>query len=201
MNNTSLSRLGKLSAGDPEEWRVFPSLYAPFIRGQLSRMLANPADVEEVEQEVLTVLVVQIKTFQRRRDGSFRNFLRKISYHKALELLGKLASGRLPQGSGDSAPIVNSWADPASDLSRLWDADHRRFALDKILFEARKRCGDEKVAIYCELKKKDLTREEIAQSFDKSPATLYRIQNEVNRVLEQIRLEFGELLDLDDLVL
>lgn len=203
MNNTSLSRLGKLSAGDPEEWKALPTLYAPFIRGQLSRMLSNSADVEEVEQEVLTVLFVQMKKFQRQRDGSFRNFLRKISYHKALELLSKISSGRLPQGTGDPdvALAVTGWADPASDMSRLWDEDHRRFALQQILLEARKRCGVEKVTIYCELKKKEMSREEIAKRNFVSPATLYRIQSEVNGVLQRIRLEFGDLLDLDELSL
>lgn len=202
IENTSASRLGRLVDGDADEWQQLPILYAQFIRGQLSRMLSNPADVEEVEQEVLAVLVARIKTFERQRDGSFRKFLRTISYHKALELLGKLSSGRLPAGTGDTgvALALHAWADPTSDLSRLWDEDHRAFALEQILLEARQRCGEQKVAIYCELKRKELSREAIAQQHKVSPATLFRIQSEVNGVLEQIRKKCGKWLDLDDLV-
>lgn len=203
MSNTSMSCLGRLVAGDPEEWQVFPAMYSPFIRGQLSRMLFNKSDVDEIEQEVLVVLVEGIKGFHRQRDGSFRTYLRRICYYKALELLGKLSAGRLPQGTGDSAfaTSLHDWADPSSGLSRVWDEDHRKFALDQILLQARKRCGDHKVAVYCELKKKEASREEIASRFNLSLATLFRIQSEVNGVLEQIRQEYADVLDLDELVM
>lgn len=201
MSVTSVTQLVRLRDGSPDAWTEFLAMYESFLRGQLERMLKNAADVEEVQQDVLAVLVTQIKMFERQRDGSFRKYLRLLCRNKALELLGKLAAGRLPQGTGDTATagFVEQWSDPSSELSLLWDEEHRQFALKAVLAEARKRCGEKKIAIFLELKQ-GRPREEVAQQFEISLATVFRIQAEVAGAIEKIRAEWGDLLDLDELV-
>ena len=74
MEETSLSLLDSLR--DPQNasaWQRVVDLYDPLIRGWLRRQQLGEQDLDDVTQEVLTVLARKIHEFEHQQQvGSFR---------------------------------------------------------------------------------------------------------------------------------
>lgn len=87
MHTTSLPLLGRMRLrSDEASWSEFVDLYAPLLyRWNVSAGL-QPADAEEVVQEVLIVVHRRIDDFDRGRPGAFRAWLRAITLNKIREI-------------------------------------------------------------------------------------------------------------------
>lgn len=126
--DTSLSLLERLrTPGDQDAWNRLDSLYRPFI----ARILRydsglRQADAEDLVQEVMTVLVGKVAGFERQRTGSFRRWLREITHHC-------VQAYRKKQRPAADCSRLDQLADPHSDLSKLWDEEHDRHVLQKLL--------------------------------------------------------------------
>src|SRR5947209_8056665 len=80
MAETSLTLLERLQREpDPAAWQRLVELYAPLIGRWLARSPLQPADHDDLTQEVLQIVVQKVPEFQRRRDGSFRAWLRVVT--------------------------------------------------------------------------------------------------------------------------
>src|SRR5713101_7846680 len=88
---TSLSLLNRLrqAAPNPADWRRLHEIYRPLIRSWMRRVPGVADEADDLAQEVLVVLFRELASFERRRDGSFRAWLRQITlnriraFHKA----------------------------------------------------------------------------------------------------------------------
>jgi len=89
----------------------------------------DPADVA---QEVLMVLVREIPRFERRREGSFRAWLRQVTVNKVRSC--RKRQHRRPVVGLDAAErFLEQLTDPDGDLAREWDLDHDRHVFEKLL--------------------------------------------------------------------
>jgi RNA polymerase sigma factor (sigma-70 family) len=126
---TSVSLLERLRAAPAEaDWRRLVQLYEPFVR----RWLRDPrlhADRDDLVQDVLATLVRELPAFERRREGSFRAWLRAVAVNR-YHLWQRQRPHRAGPADGDLAQL----ADPHSALSRRWDAEHDEHVLRR-LFE------------------------------------------------------------------
>jgi RNA polymerase sigma-70 factor (ECF subfamily) len=135
MPQTSASLLGRLRhKSDAGAWQRLIDLYEPLIRGWLRRHGLQPADADDLVQEVLGVLVQELPAFEHNgRLGAFRNWLRTITAH----CLRRFWRARLyrAEGAGGSAweEHLRQLEDPASGLAGLWDLEHDRHVLRKLL--------------------------------------------------------------------
>ena len=120
---TSASLLDRL-AGTPTQadWRRLHDLYRPLLDGWAVRAGVPHADVDDLVQEVLMAVVRQVGGFERRGDGAFRGWLRTILGRRITDHLRRQAVR--PVATGDLASRLDELADPAGDLSRLWDREH-----------------------------------------------------------------------------
>ena len=131
---TSTSLLERLrNAPDEATWRRLDDLYRPLIRRWLLRDPMLRDESEDLVQEVMEVLVRELPCFQRHRTGSFRRWLREITVHRLLAHQRARRNrprvfGAVPQES----PLAQL-ADPHSELSRLWEEEHDRFVLRRLL--------------------------------------------------------------------
>ena len=135
MNNTSLSLLYRLQhAPEAETWNRLVTLYAPLLRAWLHRFELQDSDADDLVQEVLLSVSRDIGRFAHGgRAGAFRAWLRAI-------LINRLrnhwrARKRLP-GPNDGSEMARKLAeleDPASDLSCLWNEEHDRSVLQRLL--------------------------------------------------------------------
>ena len=135
MNTTSLSLLDRLRNAKPDadEWRKLHDVYLPLIRRWLLRDASLGEEVEDLSQEIMSVLIRELPRFQRRRCGSFRRWLRTITAHR----LGAFYRSRQNRpvalgGSWEDSPLMHL-ADSDSELGRQWDREHDRYVLARLL--------------------------------------------------------------------
>lgn len=126
---TSLSMLDRLGGGDPGTWQRMVGLYGPLMHAWLRPRGLQPADVDDVTQNTLTVVVRRLPEFRHNgRPGAFRTWLRGVVANVLRDHLRTAA--RKPAG-GDA--LLAEVDDPASELSRQWDEQHDRHVFRGLL--------------------------------------------------------------------
>jgi RNA polymerase sigma-70 factor (ECF subfamily) len=135
MSQTSISLLERLRL-HPEsaDWERLVELYAPLVRRWLLRHDVPAADADDLTQDVLGVVVRELVDFRHnQRPGAFRAWLRAITVNR----LRGYWRGRQhsPQAGGDSdaARRLEQLEDPHSSLSQLWDQEHDRYVLGRLM--------------------------------------------------------------------
>jgi RNA polymerase sigma-70 factor (ECF subfamily) len=134
MDETSLTLLGRLQQGpDPASWQRLVDIYAPLIGRWLARSPLQSADHENLVQEVLTILVQKLPNFERRREGSFRAWLRVVTAN-CLQAHWRSEKYRtLATGGSDFHLKLQELEDPHSALAQAWDAEHDRHVAARLL--------------------------------------------------------------------
>jgi RNA polymerase sigma-70 factor (ECF subfamily) len=119
---------------DAESWKRLVDLYTPLLRGWLRRNLVAEDDVDDLVQEVMTVLVRELPEFQYdRRRGSFRGWLRTITVNRLRMFWRSRQNRPLATGASDLARKLDELEDPHSALSRLWDREHDQHVARRLL--------------------------------------------------------------------
>jgi RNA polymerase sigma-70 factor (ECF subfamily) len=127
--DTSLTLLDRLSAGDQDAWRHMVTLYTPLLRGWLRQAALQPADIEDLTQNALAVVLRKLPAYRHNgHRGAFRTWLRRIIDNVLRESLR--GGGRRATGG---AELLAQLEDPASELNRRWDAEHDRHLLRGLL--------------------------------------------------------------------
>jgi RNA polymerase sigma-70 factor (ECF subfamily) len=129
---TSFSLLERLRlSSDSAAWQRLVDLYTPYIQSWLRRQNVQPADVDDLTQEVLQSVVRALPNFEHDlRPGAFRRWLRTITVNQ----LRSFWRVRRPQTlTPEAEQALDRLEDPASDLSRLWDEEHDRHVVGRLL--------------------------------------------------------------------
>ena len=107
-------------------WEEFTQLYRPLIyRIAVSRGL-QPADANDITQEVMTRVAKSIRLFAPDSSkGSFRGWLSRITRNLVIEFMRN--RNRLPKTSDDTGVyrIIQSKPDPGSE-SQMFDIEYER---------------------------------------------------------------------------
>ncbi|MFO0966216.1 MAG: sigma factor [Gemmataceae bacterium] len=99
--------------------------YAPAIRAYLHALLPQPADVDEVLQEILLHVLERGFTPERVRRGRFRDYLIATVRYSAWKTLRRKKAQPLSAEQVDGLP-----ASPATAADAQWRADWRQCLLD-----------------------------------------------------------------------
>jgi RNA polymerase sigma-70 factor (ECF subfamily) len=119
---------------DDQAWRRFVDLYTPLIRHWLSRHGLQAADVDDLSQEVLAVVIRKLPEFEHnRRPGAFRTWLRTITAYRLGDFLRARRNRPPALGQSNIEHLLEQLRDPASDLSREWDRLHDRHVARRLL--------------------------------------------------------------------
>jgi RNA polymerase sigma-70 factor (ECF subfamily) len=189
---TSISLLDRLRAARPDasDWDRLHDLYMPLIRRWLGRVPVLGDEVADLSQEILVVMAREIPRFDRKREGSFRAWLRQVTVNRV----------RIHRRKGRRRPIVgldpadgflDRLADPNDDLARQWDREHDSHVVEKLL-----------AAVEAEV---NPTTWEAFRRFALEGEPARRVADELNmtenavvlaksRVMRRLRLEAGEIL-------
>ena len=134
MSETSASLLERVrGAGDAESWQRLVDVYTPLIRNWLRRQQLIPSEHDDVIQEVLSIIVRKIPTFEHNgRPGAFRAWLRAITVNCLRDFWRSKKAPALPNDS-DVLSRLAELEDPASNMSRLWDEEHDRAVTRRLL--------------------------------------------------------------------
>jgi RNA polymerase sigma-70 factor (ECF subfamily) len=135
MAQTSFSLLERLRT-EPDEaaWQRLVDLYTPLIHGWLRRQFVQIHDAEDLTQDVLRVVVRELKSFQHNHQpGAFRSWLRTITVNR---LRGHWRSRRGKAEPAADSAVERQLAeleDPHSGLSQIWNEQHDRHVMARML--------------------------------------------------------------------
>jgi RNA polymerase sigma-70 factor (ECF subfamily) len=128
-----LDRLRQAGSGHPD-WQRLDDLYRPLIRAWLTRVPGLGDEADDLTQEVLLILFRELPRFERRRDGSFRAWLRQITVNRIRRSLdGKRRRPRTASTPDEAEAFLSQLEDPNGALSQQWDADHDRHVFGRLL--------------------------------------------------------------------
>jgi RNA polymerase sigma factor (sigma-70 family) len=135
MAETSISLLERLRREpSAEEWQRLVQIYTPLIRHWLGRYALAEADRDDLAQDVMAVVVRRLPEFEHnQRHGAFRHWLRMIVTHRLRDFWRAQRSRPQSAGGSDFLRLVEELEDPASGLSRLWEQEHDRHVVEKVL--------------------------------------------------------------------
>jgi len=194
MNTTSLSLLDRLRRAGPDsvEWRKLQDIYLPLIRGWLARVADLRDEAEDLSQEVLVVLFRELPAFERRRDGSFRAWLRQITVNR----VWTFQKTRRKTPNAEAGPVADQLlaqlADPNSDLVRQWDREHDRHVFDKLLTLVK---GDFELNTWQAFRRFALEGRPAASVAEELGMKESAVMQAKSRILKRLREEAGGLLD------
>ena len=128
---TSLSLLNQVREpvghAAEEAWERLVPIYQSLLQKWLRAAGLQQADGDDVSQRVLEVLVRRLPGFEHNgRRGAFRAWLRGITDNFLREFWRKKPTPK-------SSSLLDQLVDPHSDLSKLWDEQHDRHVLHRLL--------------------------------------------------------------------
>ena len=191
---TSQSLLDRLhDRANHQAWQRLLTIYEPWLRGWLSRHDLQPADVEDVLQDILMVVSEKLPDFVHNgQPGAFRSWLRMILTNRTLHFL---RSRRHRQALAPQP--INDWldqlADPASALSRQWDLEHDQQLVRRLLASIQMEFNPTNWQVFQMLVLDNRPVAEVAQHFHITPNAVYVAKA---RVLARLRAELRGLMEI-----
>ncbi len=194
MNTTSLGLLERLKHARPDasEWLRLRDIYSPMISRWLSRLSNLHQEVDDLTQEVLLVLFRELPAFERRRDGSFRAWLRQITVSRMYAFYKTRRKQPLAMGGPEIDQLLAQLADPTSELARQWDLDHDKHVIQKLLAIVEKDFEPSTWQAFTRFALEGRPAAQVAGELGVTESTVVQAKF---RVLKRLREEAGGLLD------
>ena len=192
MMPTSLSLFDRLKREAPAsaDWKKLDEIYRPLIQRWLRRVPGLGDESEDLVQDVLIVLVREIPRFDRKREGSFRAWLRLVTVNRVRSYWKK--RNRRPLAGLDlTGGYLDQLSDPNGELAKEWDGEHDKEVFQKLLavvqadFSAATRLAFQRFALEGE------PAASVAAELGISENAVIQAKA---RILRRLRKEAGELL-------
>lgn len=194
MSDTPLSLLQRARQADQSGWTRLVDVYTPLLRRWMAGWSVQPADAEDLIQEVFQAVHAGLGTFQHNgHAGAFRRWLRTILVNRLRNFCRQRGASAQGAGGPDLNPDLAALEDPHSDLSRHWDAEHDRHVMHRLLELIRPEFTEATWKAFCRQALDGASPGEVA-------AELGLTSNAVciarSRVLRRLRQEAQGLLEL-----
>jgi RNA polymerase sigma-70 factor (ECF subfamily) len=193
MQTTSLSLLERLKKAErtASDWGRLQELYLPLIHKWLSRVPGLRHESHDLAQEVLVVLFRELHSFERRRAGAFRAWLRQITVNR-IRAFTKHRHKQPLAGLEGVNQLLSQLEDPQSDVARQWDLDHDQHVYQKLLAIVRPDFRPTTWQAFTRFALEGQPAARVAKELGMSESAV--IQSKF-RILKRLREEAGELLD------
>lgn len=185
-------RLGQNS--DVQAWQEFAEIYAPAIHGLATRRGLQPADADDITQEILFGVARAIERFQPDASrAKFRTWLSRI----ARNLIADFCEGRAKRPISQS--ISDSWLEAATDHQNLasieisderFEEEYRSALFQLAAGRVRSRVNEQAWQAFQETAVHGKSAEETAEQLDVTVGNVYVCRC---RVLKLIRIEVEQL--------
>jgi RNA polymerase sigma-70 factor, ECF subfamily len=193
LSDTPVSLLERLRLRpDSASWQRLVDLYTPLIRDWLRRQAVQPADIDDLTQDILGTVARELHRFRHDlRRGAFRRWLRTVTVNR-LRNFWRAARVRPTVGGAAFEEALEHLADPDSDLSRIWDEEHDSHVVRRLLQLIEPEFEPTTWRAFRLLVLDGLPAREVASALDLS-ANAVRIAK--SRVLSRFRQEIEGLVD------
>jgi len=189
---TSISLLDRLKSAraDGSDWGRLQEMYRPLLLGWLGRVPGLGDEAEDLAQEVLAILLREIPRFDRRREGSFRAWLRQVSVNQ-VRTWRRQKMRRPAVGLDPAEGFLDRLADPSGDLAIEWDREHDRYVTQKLLAAVRPDFKPTTWEAFQKFALDGLPASVVAGELGISENAVIQSKS---RILKRLREEAGELL-------
>ncbi|MEM9942602.1 MAG: sigma-70 family RNA polymerase sigma factor [Planctomycetota bacterium] len=191
MTETRISLVAALQAKTPAAWSELDRLYRPLIRNWLSRYQLDSSDLEDLTQDVLSILFQEIRRFDHNgRTGAFRKWIRQTTVNVTRNFLRKRRE--IGGGGKEIQDMIVQLQDPASELSGQFEREHDQFVMRHILKMTKASFEASTFEIFRYHVLEEHSPDETAQRFQTSLANVYKIKS---RVIRKMRELAADLID------
>jgi RNA polymerase sigma-70 factor (ECF subfamily) len=192
---TSQSLLERLhDRADAQAWQRLLAVYEPWLRGWLSRTELQPADVDDVLQEILVAVSETLPGFKHNgRPGAFRSWLRTILTHRVRHFLRGQKNRQAVVSPRPLSDWLEQLADANSALSRQWDQEHDRQLARRLLASIQAEFNPTTWQVFEMLVLEERPAAEVAAHFRITANAVYVAKA---RVLARLRADLRGLVDL-----
>jgi RNA polymerase sigma factor (sigma-70 family) len=192
MPTTSSSLLERLQTNhDPRVWQHWLDLYGPWLRSWLGRHQLQPADIDDLLQDILVVVSQKLPTFVHTgRPGAFRGWLRAILVNQVRYFLRGHRQWQTP--GGPVPDWLEQLEDPASELTRVWDREHDQNLVRRLLLAVRPEFQPHTWEVFRLLVLEDRPAAEVARTCRMELSAVYVVKS---RVLARLRQELHGLVE------
>ena len=193
MTSTSaslLDRLRKAPANSPD-WSKLNDIYLPLIKSWLARISGTRDESDDLAQEVLVVLVRELRTFEPRGKGSFRAWLRQITVNKTRAYFKSRRNRPLAGLGKDEDDFLSQLEDPNSELAKEWDREHDRHVSQKLLELVKIDFEPTTWAAFCLFALDGMPAKMVAEELGISENAVLLSKS---RILKRLRREAGDFL-------
>jgi RNA polymerase sigma-70 factor (ECF subfamily) len=140
----------------------------------------------------MSVLVRELPGFQRQRTGSFRRWLRTVTANRlAVHYRSRRNRPQALGASPEESPLTQL-ADPNSELSRIWDDEHDRYVLRRLMDLIEPRFEPSTLAAFRRVALDGASPEQAAEELGLSVGAVWLAKS---RVLSRLRQEAKGLID------
>lgn len=185
METTNLTLLGQAARGSNASWVRLERLYRPFMTGWFMSKGIYLADAEDLSQDVLTVLVKELPSFQHSGNtGAFRTWLRNIClfrYHGYQRR--KLLRG-VPMGGTEFQQQMNEVAESAE--TQDWEREHDRHVLAHLLEQLSSEFEATTVTAFRRVTLEKAVAQDVASELGLTVAAVYMAKSRVLRRLREL---------------
>lgn len=190
---TSVSLLERIRHRDGDAWERFVELYCPLVYDACRRCHVQPADADDIAQEVLQSVARSIGGFQKQNaTDTFRGWLYRIVQNKVRDHFRKGAAQLAGQGGTDFKLALDQWPDanPDDSISEITGPDP---ALKQALELVRAEFQDRTWAAFWKMTVEGQSAADVATDLG---MTANNVRQAKFRVLQRVRAEFGDLIEL-----
>ncbi len=175
-------------------WDEFVTIYAPLVYRLARRRGLQPADADDLVQEVLAAVSRSVEDWLERPDrGRFRAWLFGIARNTAINFLTRPRHRPLAAGGGDALKLLAESL-TADDTSDSFDVAYEREVFRWASVQVREGVADKTWRAFWETTMENRAITDVAKELDMSTGSIYIARSRVMaRLRELVRaLEEGE---------
>jgi RNA polymerase sigma-70 factor (ECF subfamily) len=175
------------NAADAEAWDVFVEIYEPLLFRLASSRGMQPADAEDLVQEVFTAVTRNIERWVADVDrGPFRAWLFRIASNLAINFLTRQKHRRLGSGDSQVARILADQPAVSADSSHLFLNEYRRELFRWAAERVRAEVSDRQWMVYWLTSVEDWPIADVARKFAVSVGSIYIARCRITKRIREL---------------
>lgn len=179
-------------AKDVAAWDEVVAVYGPLVYRLARRRGLQPADADDLVQEVLAAVAGSIEQWLERDDrGRFRAWLFSIARNTAINFLTRRKYRPLGTGGSDAANALAAHTSEA-DASAEFDVEYRREVFRWASHRVRASVTEKTWQAFHQTALEDRPVGEVAKKLDMTPGSVYIARSRVMARLRELVREFEE---------
>jgi RNA polymerase sigma-70 factor (ECF subfamily) len=173
-------------AADARAWDEFVGLYGPLVYGTARRNGLQPADADDVVQQVLAAVARAVESWLARRDrGPFRAWLLSIARNAAINALTRRGTRAISANGNRAAErLLDERAGDNGDLASEFDLELRRAIFQRAAEQVRDEVTERTWQAFWLSTVEEQPIAAVAEQLNMSPGSVYIARS---RVMARLR--------------